>query len=127
LRHPLIAGQPEVVVGAEVEHLALADPDDRALPGGDHPLGLGQALAVDISEFGANAPVEVVGHGVPEIWTRPVTPISRAFPPGRGLIHRLCRRLVMRLIVPVLIALALVAPARAEPVPHEALAAEVAE
>uniref|UniRef100_A0A0N4Z404 LigA n=1 Tax=Parastrongyloides trichosuri TaxID=131310 RepID=A0A0N4Z404_PARTI len=58
----LVAGQAQIVVGAEVQHVAAVDGDHRPLARGDHALGLGQPLSVDISQLGGNTVVECLVH-----------------------------------------------------------------
>ena len=76
----LVAGEAEVVVGAEVQDVAAADLDHRPLAGGDHPFRLGQALGVDVGEFRGDAVMEAGCH------VRSATPFSARFeaPEGSG-------------------------------------------
>ena len=77
LRHPLVAGEAEVVVGAEIQHLSAGDGDHWSLTRGDDPLGLGQALGVDVGEFRADAVMKTGCHA------RSATPFPPGFePPG---------------------------------------------
>ena len=77
LRHPLVASEAEIIVGAEVKDVAAADLDHRPLAGGDDAFGLGQALGVDIGEFRADAVVETGCHA------RSATRFQAAFEPPR--------------------------------------------
>jgi hypothetical protein len=63
LDDPLVARQAQIVVGAEVQHVAAGDLDHRPLARGDDAFGLGQALGVDLGQFAGDAVVEALGHG----------------------------------------------------------------
>jgi hypothetical protein len=60
--HTLVPGKAEIVVGAEIQHILTADPNDRSLPRGNDTFGLGQPLGVDIGKFRPDAFVKAGSH-----------------------------------------------------------------
>ena len=62
IAQPLVARQPEVVVGAQVDDAALAQRDLRPLRRGNLPLVLGQARFLDILKFAGEVVVEFRVH-----------------------------------------------------------------
>ena len=61
-----VMGETEVIVGAEIDHLALAlrtgDADAPALRPGDQPLALGQPGGVDLAQDRSHVAHEGLGH-----------------------------------------------------------------
>ena len=66
-----MVGEAEVIVGAEIDHVARAagrgDADMSALRAGEQALALEKAGSVDLVEGGADVPQERVGHGASRI------------------------------------------------------------
>ena len=79
--HPRVVGEPEVVVGAQVEDLAAVGDGHRRLLGrDDHPLGLVEPLGPDLLELSAQLVADLFEHGPP---IRPRTRRARPCRNGR--------------------------------------------